>query len=288
MGKSEYGFMRRLTPTLLLLTAWVCPAADAPKEIPWQHRFDQAPALAKETGKPLLIDFWATWCPPCRRMEAELWPSERLGSMADRYIFVKVDVDRDKSTESHYLVHAIPTIVVADPWGHAVGSHQGFASVPMVLGMLRQLPSDYSEVKQWFDILESDRKNTDALYRVGRYYGDRHAFHLSNEFYPNALKTSGAKENAGLREEVTLSMAINQFRDGNMGDARKRLEVFRKTFPDAARQPEAMLAQVAVALKQHKRSEAEKTFQELQRRFPDSQAATNASAMLAQAKQSTP
>jgi hypothetical protein len=42
-------------------------------------------------------------------------------------------------------------------------------------------------VRESYDILEHDTKNDKALYRIGRFYADRHAFHLSSECYGNAL-----------------------------------------------------------------------------------------------------
>ncbi len=276
--------MWRLTPCLLLTVAWISPPADVRKDIVWQHQFDQALKLAKETGKPLLIDFWASWCGPCKRMDTEVWSDSALRVMAERYIFASIDVDADKTTESHYLVHAIPTIVVADPWGHTVQRHEGYASGPEVLDMLKQLPSDYGEVKQWFEILEQDEKNTKALIRIGQFYAQRHAFHLSTEFYGHALKTGAGKEDATLREDLILASAINQYHDGSIDDARKRLDSCLKEFPNGHRQAETLEALVAVQLKQRKKADAEKTLQELQRRFPDSRITASAAAMLADAK----
>jgi thioredoxin-like negative regulator of GroEL len=275
--------MRSLTPVFLLLAA-ASTATGAAKEISWQLHFDDGLVLSKALARPLLLDFWASWCGPCRRMDAEVWTDEKVNSLADRYVFVKVDVDREKSVEDRYFVHGIPTIVIADPWGRAVQKHEGFANSFEIGGLLGQLPSDYGEVRNEFNILEHDAKNGKALHRIGQFYADRHAFQLSSDYYRDALKSDLAKEDEDLREDLTLGIAINDFRDGKTGDARKKLSLFLKAFPDGRRQPEAMLAQVAVALKERKRNDAEKVFQELQRRFPDSQAARNAAAMLAQAK----
>jgi len=276
--------MRLLTLALLLVTAWASPGADAKKEISWQHHFDDALTLAKATGKPLLLDFRADWCAPCKRMDREVWPDERVNAQADRYIFVSIDIDRESGVKNRYQVHAIPTVVVADPWGHAVQSYAGFIGSAQVLDMLGQLPSDYGEVRESYDILEHDAKNGKALYRIGQFYADRHAFHLSSEFYGNALKSDFAKEDADFREDVTLGIALNDFRDGNTNGARKKLDAFLKTFPNGHRQAEALLGQIAVAIRQRKLSLAGTIFEELQQRYPDSQATLNAKAMLAQAK----
>ena len=276
--------MPRLTLAFLLLTAWMAGAAESKKDIVWQHQFDDAMKLAKDTGKPLLIDFWATWCEPCKRMEREVWTDERLRSMSDRYIFASVDADMDKSTMSHYFVKGIPTVVVADPWGHAVQKREGYINTLEVLDLLSLLPSDYGQVKQWFDTLEGDGKNAKAMVRIGQFYADRHAFRLSSEFYANALKTSAAREDATLREDLLLATAINSYHDGNLGDARKKLDQCLKEFPDGRRLAQALSALVAVELKQAKRGDAEKTLQELKRRFPDSPATENAAVLLSQEK----
>ena len=275
--------MRSLTPAFLLF-AVVSTATGAAKDILWQNHFDDALAKSKELARPLLIDFWASWCDPCHRMDSEVWTDEKVNAFADRYVFVKVDIDVDKSTESRYFVHAIPTMVIAEPWGRAVQRREGFANSLEIRDLLGQLPPDYGEVRNEFKALEHDPKDGKALRRIGQFYADRHAFQLSSDYYRDALKTDLAKENEGWREDLTLAIAINDFRDGKTGDARKKLASFLKAFPDGRRQPEAMLAQVAVALKERKRNDAEKVFQELQRRFPDSQAARNAAAMLAPAK----
>jgi len=197
---------------------------------------------------------------------------------------VAVDVDRDKGTESRYLVRAIPTVVVADPWGHAVANHVGYTDPPEILSMMGKLPSDYGVVKEWFDVLESDAKNAKALCRVGQFYAERHAYQLSNEFYGDAMKTSTAKEDDGLREDLSLAMALNHFRDGNVADARKRMEQCLKSFPDGRRSDETLAGLVAVHLKQGKREEAEKVLQELQTRFPNSRATATAAALVSRAK----
>jgi thioredoxin 1 len=60
--------------------------------------------------KPLFVDFWATWCGPCRVMEPVV---ERLAAKySDRVVFGKVNVDEEMNLSSQYQVFSIPTFMV--------------------------------------------------------------------------------------------------------------------------------------------------------------------------------
>lgn len=59
---------------------------------------------------PVLVDFYATWCGPCRMIAPYL---ERLAEeFAGRIKFVKVDVDRAPELAYRYGIHAVPTLLV--------------------------------------------------------------------------------------------------------------------------------------------------------------------------------
>lgn len=59
---------------------------------------------------PLLVDFWATWCPPCRRLAPTL---ERLAAdESGRLTVAKLDVDGAPELSARYGVVSIPTLLV--------------------------------------------------------------------------------------------------------------------------------------------------------------------------------
>ena len=62
------------------------------------------------SDKPMFVDFWATWCGPCRIMEPIV---EKLAKKySDRVVFGKVNVDEEMNISSRYEVFSIPTFMI--------------------------------------------------------------------------------------------------------------------------------------------------------------------------------
>jgi len=81
--------------------------------------FDQ---IVLQAEVPVLVDFWAAWCAPCRMVAPVV---EELAEEYDgRISFTKLDVDQNPKTAGKYGIMSIPTLLIfkgGEPVSHVVG-----------------------------------------------------------------------------------------------------------------------------------------------------------------------
>ncbi|RMH04332.1 MAG: PDZ domain-containing protein [Planctomycetota bacterium] len=111
-----------------------------PEETPaegWHATLEEALAAAKESGKPILLDFSAEWCGPCRALAAEVLTSERYADLIDRFEPVRVDVDRQRQLAADYGVGGIPDLRILTPDGRQVHKIVGYGDAEAAAAELR-------------------------------------------------------------------------------------------------------------------------------------------------------
>ncbi len=90
---------------------------------------DELRVLAIEQEKLVFIDIYATWCPPCKAMEAKVFSREDVGEfMAQRFVSAKYNIDEGlgRQIADKYGIKSIPTYLIFDTEGELKGTMQGY------------------------------------------------------------------------------------------------------------------------------------------------------------------
>lgn len=121
----------------------------------WSHpeifsdlSLEQAKQEAAKNNKFLLIDFTASWCPPCRRMEASTWTNATVQDwIKANAVAIQIDVDKDEKTSAELHVEAMPTMVLFKPQDRSTefGRQVGYM--------------DSSELLQWLEGIKSGKSD---------------------------------------------------------------------------------------------------------------------------------
>ncbi|MFH8596595.1 thioredoxin [Streptomyces rimosus] len=96
---------------------------------------DDFAEIAERASVPVVVDLWATWCGPCRRVSPALEQVAR--DLAGRIKLVKVDVDKNPQLSRRFEVQAVPTLLVLDR-GEQVARQAGAAPAHVLRAWVEQ------------------------------------------------------------------------------------------------------------------------------------------------------
>lgn len=85
---------------------------------------------------PIFVDFYATWCGPCKRVSPVIDSAAK--SLVGRVKFLKVDVDRLQELSSKYEIKAMPTVILFDPSGTEIDRRVGQGPITSLIDTLKE------------------------------------------------------------------------------------------------------------------------------------------------------
>jgi thiol:disulfide interchange protein len=102
------------------------PAATLAELPPGFALLDEALARAKSERKPIVLDFSAEWCAPCKRMEKTTFTDAKVKELLQRCILVRIDVDQHEELAQRLSVIGLPDLRFVTPEGKVVQKLRGY------------------------------------------------------------------------------------------------------------------------------------------------------------------
>ncbi len=138
-------------------------------------------AAAKKEKKPLIIDFFGIWCPPCNELDETVFETSSFIEKAKSFRLLKVDADADSSwkLKDKYKVGGYPTVIFTDSNGSELYRIVGYRNLKEFLQIMELVLS--SKNKKLEEACAS--KNEDDLWRCAVICSERRNLECSSDAY---------------------------------------------------------------------------------------------------------
>lgn len=94
--------------------------------IPWLTTYPDAVEITKKAGKPCVLVLYAGWCQYSQKLLEETLFDARIMAMRDRFVWAKVDSDKDRAVKERYAQKSFPLTLVLDPDGTVIRRISGY------------------------------------------------------------------------------------------------------------------------------------------------------------------
>ncbi|MCA9248705.1 MAG: thioredoxin family protein, partial [Planctomycetales bacterium] len=129
---------KRLALSALVLL-FVLPQV-ARSQVQWLGDLEQAKQQAQQTNRLVLVHFWADWCQPCMKLEAEVFSNPAFsGAVSSNFVPVKLHADQHAELAKQFGVDSLPTDVVLSPSGQVLGKFNSPQNVTAYIQQISQV-----------------------------------------------------------------------------------------------------------------------------------------------------
>jgi len=193
----------------------------------WLEDFGSTLDQAKQSNKPIMIDFYTTWCVYCRKLEKDAFGDARVIELSKQFVPARLDAEVHKTAATRYRPEGFPVVLFLTPTGQEILRVQGYKTADQLLLI------------------------SNEVLRVGPVMAENLARVSKNK------KDYAAHEALG---SAYLTMGLGDKAEPHLAQALKSLPVEARTAPPGAESDEArlqfLIGQASAADKDYKKASA--------------------------------
>lgn len=162
--------MKKLAGGILVIALMVA-AVPLMAQVKWSDKdFKGTLAEAQQAKSYVMVDFFATWCGPCKLLDSMTWSKAEVGDFLARNNIraIKIDVDKEKKIAHNYSIKAMPTIVVLNGKGEELNRFMGFRDAKYVVGFLKGILKDPRSIAELRKSVESNPDSIKDAYSLSQ------------------------------------------------------------------------------------------------------------------------
>ncbi len=194
---------------------------------------EQAKKNALGTNRLILVDFYADWCGPCKKMDMESWSKEEVKEISANYVFVKIDIDQYKSIAQSFGIKSIPYVFILDPNGEVVHKSLGYLKKTELMKMLSKYAINIKYLQSSY-VINFKKETINSNIRLAKKQQEfsilldkelkRKFLTLSRAYLSKAEKFLKKDKNPVLSQKVKLLYLHGYLINGNYDKVAKKLQ----------------------------------------------------------------
>jgi tetratricopeptide (TPR) repeat protein len=223
---------------LIALAAPLGAGERLPGRADWLDNLPLAQEEAILTRRPVLLTFSTTWCGWCRKLEATVFRDPAFVNLAQHFVPVQVDGDRERGLVGLYRVSGYPTTVLLSRSGKELGRIVGYKPAGQFTGAMRAaldrrepLAEVEADAAANPRSAEAQYALADVLLAVGEYERARAAFSRVLDLEP---------EGGELRDDAQLDLALTYLFNYDGPSSMPILEEYLDRYPGSDRRDQGL------------------------------------------------
>lgn len=262
-----------ITAALLL-----APGAHA---APWITSLSAAQKASKEKKQLIFVDLFADWCGWCKRMEAEVFPSQAFQTATDKMVLLRLNTEdgADGSKISQqFSVTSLPTFLILTPDNMIAAMIRGYAPSKEFVESMKDSLAKYNDFQNRVAHESTISSDYQKRLDLAREFTSRFGLKDSESRFRKLTSERGVP--VDVRDQSYYELAVSQLLQNRMDDAAKTIVAFGRTETKGEAYERARILLAQIYMQQGNLLSAANELRAFKTQFPSSPMIRNVEIML--------